>query len=156
MEDNVSWLPHSNDRFLNHMASVLSECGLICGAVYHPLCHHCYIPDDLPLHFFKTGSVTIWQLWPAPATWSLPHHSVSVSFDNIKCLSIGSYFVLCAPPVQPVCVKHCQRVKLCWPWSLLSIVLNTAIQPSYIVHKCKEIMRGKSNQRRLSKSHTSQ
>ena len=69
MEDNVSWLKHSNDRFciwkhllnhicvtealnrpqkppkwcyikvsfLNHIASVLSERGLRCGAVYHPL-----------------------------------------------------------------------------------------------------------------------
>ena len=63
MEDNVSWLPHSNDRFciwkhrlnhiyvtealhrlqkppnikvsfLNHIAIVLSERGLTCGAVY--------------------------------------------------------------------------------------------------------------------------
>ena len=65
MEDNVSWLPHSNDRFciwkhllnhicvtrpqkpqiwwyimvsfLNHLASVLSERVLTCEAVY-PLC----------------------------------------------------------------------------------------------------------------------
>ena len=98
-------------RFLNHIASILSERGLRCGAVYHPLCYSlkpdviCYVP--------KIYFVTKWCVFIG---WIDPNIN-----ENGNMWQFSICVLLLTPPVPPWCTiypphraHHCAKCVSVW------------------------------------------